>query len=83
MIELRAKSEMEAKAEAVALSSANPGQYVIAWALFSTAYASIKPRLNVYAPTDSSFGWYALNGKAKKFSQRQIIADQNATPMMS
>ena len=68
----------------LALSKANPKLYVTAlrWG-FDEAYVTTAKRLNVYAPTDSLWGIYWLNGKQKKFTAKQVIADQNATPMMS
>ena len=82
MIELKAKNEQDAKAEAVALSLSNPGLYVEVFACFGL-FAALRKRLNVFMPSDSVFGWYALNGKVKQFTDAQVIADQNATPMMS
>jgi hypothetical protein len=83
MIEMKAKNESDAKKEAVALSKANPGMYVLVRPLFTTAYAWMSKRLNVFAPTDTPFNWYVLNGKVKQFTNNQIIADQNATPILS
>ena len=82
MIEMKAKNENDAKKEAIALSKANPGMYVLVHPLFGTAYAWMSKRLNVFAPHDTPFDWYVLNGKVKQFTNSQIIADQNATPMM-
>ena len=82
MIELKAKNEQDAKAEAVALSLSNPGLYVEVFACFGL-FAGLRKRLNVFMPSDSVFGWYALNGKVKQFTGAQVIADQNATPAMS
>ena len=82
MIEMKAKNESDAKKEAVALSKANQGKYIIVWTIFTTAYAGMFKRLNVFAPTDTPFDWYVLNGKVKQFTNRQIIADQNATPIL-
>ncbi len=68
----------------LALSKANPKLYVTAQMMpFTGAYVTTAKRLNVYAPTDSLWGIYWLNGKQKKFTAKQVIADQNATPMMS
>ena len=83
MIEMKAKNESDAKKEAVALSKANPGMYVLVRPLFTIAYAWMSKRLNVFAPTDTPFNWYVLNGKVKQFTNNQIIADQNATPILS
>ena len=65
------------------LSKANPKLYVTAEMMpFTGAYVTTYKRLNVYAPSDSLWGVYWLNGKQKNFSDKQVIADQNATPMM-
>ena len=65
------------------LSKANPKLYVTAqiWP-FTGAYVTTHKRLNVFAPSDSLWNLYWLNGKQKNFSDKQVIADQNATPMM-
>ena len=81
MIELKAKNEADALAECVQISKENPGQYVTVTACFGL-FATLTPRLHVFAPGDSPFGWYVLNGKAKLFTSAQKVADQNATPMM-
>jgi len=67
----------------LAFSKANPNLYVIAlrWG-FDQAYVTGNKRLNIFAPSDAMFGIYWLNGKQKKFTEKQIIADQNATPQM-
>ena len=67
----------------LALSKANPKLYVTAlrWG-FNEAYVTGSKRLHVFAPTSVMFGIYWLNGKQKKFTEKQIIADQNATPQM-
>ena len=67
----------------LALSKANPKQYVTAQMMpFTGAYATMHKHLNVYAPSDSLWGVYWLNGKQKNFTSKQVIADQNATPTM-
>lgn len=68
----------------LALSKANPKLYVTAqiWP-FKGAYVSTHKRLNVFAPSDSLWNVYWLNGKQKNFTSKQVIADQNATPTMS
>ena len=81
MLALKATNEAQARTEAVALSIANKGMYVEVFACFGL-FAALHKRLNVFAPSDSIFGWYALNGKVKAFTNAQKIADQNATPMM-
>jgi|TARA_R110000744_G_scaffold7113_3_gene24387 hypothetical protein len=82
MIALKAKNEQDAKAEAVKLSLSNPGLYVKISACFGL-FADLHKRLNVFAPTDTPFNWYVLNGKIKTFTNAQVVADQIATPMMS
>lgn len=82
MIDLKAKSEAEAKKAAIALSLENPGQYVTMFKCFGLL-ASMKPRLHVFDPSDSAFGWYVLNGIVKLFTTSQKVADQNATPLLS
>jgi len=79
---LKATTENEAKAEAIAISKQNPGKYVTVSACFGLL-ASIKNRLHVFDPSDSTFGWYVLNGKVKTFTESQKIADWQATPQMS
>ena len=82
MIKMEARCEDDARIEAIAISKENPGKYVIV-ALAFGAFACLSDRLNVFAPTDTPFNWYVLNGRLKTFTQAQVIADQNATPMMS
>ena len=65
------------------LSKANPKLYVTAEMMpFTGAYIMTYKRLNVFAPSDALWGVYWLNGKQKNFTSKQVIADQNATPMM-
>ena len=82
MLALEATNEAQAKTEAVALSIAHKGMYVEVFACFGL-FAALHKRLNVFAPSDSIFGWYALNGQVKAFTNAQQIAMQNATPSMS
>jgi len=82
MIELKARTEQDAKREAVNLSEHNPGRYVIVFACFGL-FASLSKRLGVFAPSDATFNWYVLNGKIKSFSTSQHVACQNATPSLS
>jgi len=82
MKNLTAKNETQAKAEIQKISQANPGKYFVAIACFGL-YARAAKSLSVFAPSDSVFGWYALNGKIKNFTTRQIVADQRATPTMA
>ena len=82
MKEMKAKNEAEAKQEAVERSMENGGKYVTVCACFGLFMVESK-RLNVFAPSDSVFNWYALNGIVKNFTERQVVADQLATPTMS
>ncbi len=82
MITLKARTENEAKAEAIELSLAHPGQYVLVHADFG-AVATLHKRLPAQAPSDSPFNWYALNGKTRTFTEAQHVANQLATPDMS
>tara|TARA_R100000656_G_C3948885_1_gene128051 strand:+ start:67 stop:312 length:246 start_codon:yes stop_codon:yes gene_type:complete len=75
------KNEVEARAFAKKLSEANPNHYVVLCACFGI-FAEINKRLNVFAPSDSLFGVYWLNGKERSFSEAKKIADQNATPSL-
>ena len=80
--QLNASTEQEAKTEILAMSKTNPKQYIYATACFGL-FATVEKRLHVYAPSNSVFNWYALNGKVKQFTGSQKIADQNATPALS
>lgn len=71
-----------AKQFARKLSVENPGKYVLLIACFGI-FATMHTRLNVYAPSDSCIDTYWLNGKAHKFTKRQRVADQNATPTLT
>ena len=82
MIEMKAKTEQQAKQEAKKQSQNNGGKYVTVFAAFGL-FMSDHDHLNVQAPSDSIFGWYALNGKIKSFTNSQIIANQIATPAMA
>ena len=75
-------NESEALKGCAELSQKNPGKYVYTYAVFGL-FAQVEKTLSVYAPSDSVFDWYALNGKVKKFTSRQVVADQNATPTLS
>ena len=81
MIEI-GKNEIEAKENCIRLSEEHKGMYVYAYAAFGL-YATISQTLSVFAPSDSIFDWYALNGKVKQFTASQKMSDQNATPMMN
>lgn len=82
MIELKAKNEDEAKMAAVVLSRKHQGRYVTVIACFGL-FATLHSRLNVFAPSDSVFTWYVLNGQVKQFTMNQVVADQMNTPVMA
>jgi len=82
MREIKAKSEDEAKTEAAQASKTNGGKYVTVTACFGL-FICESERLHVFSPSDSAFGWYALNGKIKDFTDSQRIADQQATPALA
>ena len=67
---------------AVRTSLENPGKYVTLFAVFGL-FIHIEKRMNVFTPSSSFGDHYWLNGKAKKFTDAQIGADERATPMMS
>jgi hypothetical protein len=81
MRQINATTETEAKAEAISFSLDNPGQYVTTVACFGL-FLEAKPRLHANDPSDAAFPWYCLNGTAKPFTERQVIADQQATPAL-
>ena len=81
MIILNTKTEQQAKTEIIALSKINPNKYIYVTSCFGL-FATVEKYLNIYAPNDSYFNWYVLNGKVKQFTNAQKIADQNATPML-
>ena len=64
------------KAEAIAISKQNPKMYVLIHNTFGL-HASLEKRLHVHAPGDvatlQGIDWYAINGKIKKFTNRQQI----------
>ena len=59
----------------------SPGLYCGYFVDFGQAYLVRHKRLGVFAPT--TYPCYALNGKLKQFTERQRVADQNATPALS
>ena len=79
MIELNATNEQDTREEAIKLSRQNPSRYIVVFSCFGL-FASIKERLHTFEPSGSAFDWYVLNGKIRTFTDRQRIADQNATP---
>ena len=87
MKQLNANNEAEAKNEAIAISVANPGKYVRCVQCFGIM-AVIEKRLHVFAPSDvplsfAQGGWYAINGKLKKYTEKQIATDWAKTPVMA
>jgi hypothetical protein len=75
-------TEVEAKKKCIKLSKQNTGMYVYAVAAFGL-FALIQKRLPVFAPSGTPFNWYILNGTVKQFTEAQVIADQNATPILN
>jgi hypothetical protein len=85
MIEIKNASTLstnDIKQTAKTISDKHPGKYIVLTATFGL-FAEIRTNLNVFAPDDSYFNWYVLNGKIKNFTSKQKIAAQNATPTMS
>ena len=81
LIPLKSTTERGAIVEAIQLSKKHPGKYILVNATFGL-FATIHNRLNVHAPGDGPFNWYALNGQKKNFTKKQIIADELATPTL-
>jgi|TARA_R100001082_G_scaffold39473_1_gene20753 hypothetical protein len=75
------KTKEEAVKFAKQASIENPNCYVTLYSCFGI-FANIHKRLNVFAPSDSLFGVYWLNGKEKPFTTKQKIADEQATPSL-
>jgi len=82
MISLNARSETEAKKEVAELSRKHPGMYVTVFTCFGL-FAGIAKRLDVFAPSDSVYKWYGLNGQIKPFTEAQRDEDWRRTPQMS
>lgn len=59
----------------------NPGVYYNVINLFGPV-VFMRKRLHVLTPSDSVFGGYWLNGEFKPFTEKQWIADSNATPTL-
>ena len=76
------QSETEAKQFGKEFSLKNKGQYVTLFACFGL-FLNHSKRLNVFAPSDSLFGVYWLNGIEKPFTTKQKIADEQSTPTLS
>ncbi|MBT7081849.1 MAG: hypothetical protein HN929_10345 [Chloroflexi bacterium] len=83
MTNLNARNIQDCKKEITALSNDNPGKYITFFVDFGEAYYRVQNNLNVFAPSDSNCGVYALNGKLKSFTNSQRVADMNATPTMN
>jgi hypothetical protein len=82
MIELKATSEAAAKQEALRLSKAHPGKYLLVVNTFGL-FCTLHDRLPPQAPSDTPFSWYVLNGKVRTFTEAQHVANQKATPALS
>ena len=76
------KNEKEAKQFVKEFSIKNKGQYITLFANFGL-FLSHSKRLNVFAPSDSLFGVYWLNGVEKSFTTKQKIADEQNTPTLN
>ena len=83
--EIPSTTPKAAKAEAIKASKRNPGWYVTVDEVFGMLYVGIHKRLNVFDPGSGHpcLDFYVLGGKVKQFTEKQIIACQNATPTMS
>ena len=75
------KNKVDAKENARKASIENKGKYITLYACFGI-YMQISKRVNVFDPSDSLFGVYWLNGKEKKFTDAQVIRDQQSTPSL-
>ena len=75
-------SEAEAKQFAKEYSLKNPGVYVTLFAAFGI-FLNASKRLNVFAPSDSLFDVYWINGIEKSFTTKQKITDERATPTLN
>ena len=76
MIELTAKTQDQAQVEAIVISLQNKGKYVIVYPNFGL-FAGVLDRLTAYTPSDTPFDWYILNGQVKRFTTKQIDANQS------
>ena len=71
----------DSKVMAERVSRQNPGKYITLYSCFGL-FIEVASRLSVHAPSDSVGGCYWLNGKEKRFTEAQRIADQQATPTL-
>ena len=80
------KTIQEAKDFAQKLSAKNPSKYITLYSCFGL-FAEISDRLHIHTPSGSSNPFlntgYWLNGKERPFTEKQRIADQNATPTLT
>ena len=76
------QSDAEAKQFAKEFSLKNGGQYVTLFACFGL-FLNHSKNLNVFAPSDSLFGVYWLNGIEKSFTTKQKRADEKAAPTLN
>ena len=79
---INAKTENEAKQEAIKYSLENKDKYITNSNTFGI-YLHLQNNLNVFAPSDSFFKWYVLNGKVKSFTQSQKETDDINTPILN
>ena len=81
MYKVPAKNKNEATKFAIELSKKHKDKYITLYACFGI-YANISKRLHIFAPSDSLFNSYFLNGKQKYFTTSQKITDETATPSL-
>ena len=74
-------NESEAKQFAKEYSLKNPKVYVPLVSCFGI-FLNTSKHLNVFAPSESLFNVYWLNGIEKSFTDKQKIADERATPSL-
>ena len=70
-----------ARKAALLASEEYMGQYITLFSCFNLEVV-VNKRLNIHAPGDSYGSSYWLNCKEHKFTDKQVIADQNATPVL-
>jgi len=79
---INARTENEAKKEAIEYSLKNKNKYITNSNTFGI-FLHLQNSLNVFAPSDSFFKWYVLNGKVKNFTQLQKETDDLKTPILN
>mgnify|MGYP003132413204 FL=1 len=81
MYKVPARNKTEATKFAIELSKKHKDKYITLYACFGI-FANISKRLHIFAPSDSLFNSYFLNGKQKYFTTAQKISDEKATPAL-